>query len=92
MSYISEYIDKLNNKNRKALTIFLTAGYPSKDTFTDLAVKIIDAGADLLEIGVPFGDSLADGPVVQSSYLDSLERGVELSDVFRFVVYNGFNH
>jgi tryptophan synthase alpha chain len=85
MSYISDYIEKLNTNNRKALTIFLTAGYPSKDTFADLAVKIIDAGADILEIGVPFGDSLADGPVVQSSYIDSLERGVELGDVFRYV-------
>ena len=85
MSYISEYIDTINKKNRKALTIFLTAGYPSKESFVDLAVKIIDAGADILEIGVPFGDSLADGPVVQSSYLKALDNGTGLEDVFGFI-------
>jgi tryptophan synthase alpha chain len=85
MSYISEYIDALNKKNRKALTIFLTAGYPDKESFVDLAVKIIDAGADILEIGVPFGDSLADGQVVQSSYIKALENGVKLGDVFRYI-------
>lgn len=85
MSYISEYIDAINKKNRKALTIFLTAGYPSKDSFVDLAVKVIDAGADILEIGVPFGDSLADGPVVQSSYIKALEKDVRLEDVFGFI-------
>ncbi len=85
MSYISEYIERLNSRKRKALTIFLTAGFPSKDDFVDLAVDIIDAGADILEIGVPFGDSLADGPVVQSSYIDSLARGVELGEVFGYV-------
>ena len=85
MSYISEYIDTLNNKNRKALTIFLTAGFPSKDSFVELAVRVIDAGADILEIGVPFGDSLADGPVVQSSYIKALEMDVRLEDVFGFI-------
>lgn len=85
MSNISEYIDSLNKKNRKALTIFLTAGYPSRDSFVDLAIKVIDAGADILEIGVPFGDSLADGPVVQSSYLKALENGVKLGDVFGYI-------
>lgn len=85
MSYISEYVQKLNQNKKKALTIFLTAGYPSGDKFVETAVKIIDAGADILEIGVPFGDSLADGPVVQSSYIDSLNRGVGLEDVFRYI-------
>lgn len=85
MSKIADHIEKVNRSGKRALTIFLTAGYPSKNNFVDTAKAIIDSGADILEIGIPFGDSLADGPVIQSSYYAALEQGVNIQSVLKFV-------
>ncbi|MDX1699535.1 MAG: tryptophan synthase subunit alpha [Melioribacteraceae bacterium] len=85
MSKIKEKIESVNRKNQKALTIFLTSGYPDPDTFVELALGIVDSGADILEIGVPFGDSLADGPVVQASYIKSINQGVNLYKTFELI-------
>ncbi len=84
MSYISEYIEQLNKKNRKALSIFLTAGFPDKNNFIDLAKNVLDAGADMIELGIPFSDPLADGPVIQASSKIALDNGVNLKDVFTY--------
>ena len=85
MSKIKDKIEAVNNKNQKALTIFLTAGYPDPEKFVELALGVIDSGADILEIGVPFGDSLADGPVVQASYIDSINKGINLIKTFELI-------
>ncbi|MCF8240718.1 MAG: tryptophan synthase subunit alpha [Melioribacteraceae bacterium] len=85
MSFIQNHIEKLNKNNRKALSIFLTAGFPNKAEFVDLACDVIDAGADMLEIGVPFGDSLADGPVIQSSFTESLNQNITLQNSLDFI-------
>ena len=84
MTKIAEHIDRVNKSNRKALTIFLTAGFPTKENFVELALSVLDNGADLLEIGIPFSDSLADGPVVQSSYQAALKNGITINDVFGY--------
>jgi len=63
MSKIRDIIERVNSKNQKALTVFLTSGYPNPENFVELALEIENAGADIIEIGLPFGDSLADGPV-----------------------------
>lgn len=85
MSRIREKIIDVNNRNEKALTIFLTAGFPRVEKFVELALKIELAGADILEIGLPFGDSLADGPVIQSSYTIALKNNVNLLTTFELV-------
>lgn len=84
MSYIRNYIDKLNNQKRIALSIFLTAGFPNKNTFVDLAKAVFDAGADLLELGIPFSDPLADGPIIQTSSTIALNNNVTLKDVLKY--------
>lgn len=84
MSYIRNYIDKLNNQKRKALSIFLTAGFPNKNTFVDLAKAVFDAGADLLELGIPFSDPLADGPIIQTSSTIALNNNVTSKDVLKY--------
>ncbi len=84
MSYIKDYIEKLNGKNRKALSIFLTAGFPNKNNFIDLAKQVLDSGADMLELGIPFSDPLADGPIIQASSKIALDSGIKLKDVFGF--------
>jgi tryptophan synthase alpha chain len=85
MNEIKDKIENLNYKNKKALTVFLTSGYPNPKNFVDLALKIIDAGADILEIGIPFGDSLADGPVIQSSYTKALEYKINLESTLNYI-------
>lgn len=76
---IRETIVKINENAQKALSIYLTAGYPKVDTFLDLVCKVYDAGADIIELGIPFSDPLADGPVIQKSSETALANGVSLS-------------
>jgi len=78
MSNIREKIESTNNKNEKALTVFITSGYPNPNNFVDLVLKLEKAGADIIEIGLPFGDSLADGPVIQASYTKALENNINM--------------
>jgi len=85
MNRIKDRIQKLNQTKRKALSIFLTAGFPNPDNFVALALNILDAGADMLEIGIPFSDPIADGPVIQKSSMAALARGISLATVFRYV-------
>jgi len=85
MSFIEEYISKKNSSNEKVLSIFLTSGFPCKNNFTELAAKILEAGADMLEIGFPFSDPLADGPIIQHSSKIALDNGVNLKTTFDFI-------
>ena len=78
MSKIKTHIEKLNNSGRKALSIFITAGFPKEDSFLDLARNILDSGADILEIGIPFSDPLADGPIIQYSSQIALQNEMTL--------------
>jgi len=84
MKKIANHLQKINDSGKKALSIFLTAGFPSKENFVDLALSVLESGADMLEIGIPFSDPLADGPVIQSSSQVALENGVTLKDVFSY--------
>jgi tryptophan synthase alpha chain len=84
MSYLKSYIEGLNNKNRKALSVFLTAGYPEKDKFLQLALDILESGADMLELGMPFSDPIADGPVIQHSSQRALDNGIDIKDALHF--------
>jgi len=81
---IKQYIEKVNERNEKVLSIFLTAGFPRKNDFVSLAEKVLQAGADMLEIGIPFSDPLADGQVIQFSSQAALESGITIQDAFRF--------
>jgi len=60
---------------RKMLCPFLTAGYPSLDATAQLLLAAQQAGADMVEVGIPFSDPVADGPVIQASYTHALARG-----------------
>ncbi len=84
MSVIKKYIDNLNSNNRKALSVFLPAGYPLPADFVSLAVDVFDQGADILEIGIPFSDPIADGPIIQQASQKTLEAGIALPQIFRY--------
>jgi tryptophan synthase alpha chain len=68
-------------ESRPGLVAYLTAGDPDLPTTRDIALAAIDAGADVIELGVPFSDPLADGPVIQRASERALKHGTTLSDV-----------
>lgn len=80
MSRLSEIF-----KNRKALITFITAGDPNLSTTEKLIYDLEKSGADIIELGIPFSDPLADGPVIQASHLRALKKNVSLADVFKLV-------
>ena len=66
---------------KPGLVVYLTAGDPSLEVTRDIALDAIDAGADVIELGVPFSDPLADGPVIQRASERAVARGTRLKDV-----------
>jgi tryptophan synthase alpha chain len=77
-------IDRLfTEKDRKILSIYLTAGYPGLQDMPALLDTLQDCGADMVEIGIPFSDPLADGPVIQQSSQQALQNGMTLDLLFR---------
>ncbi|MCL5027739.1 MAG: tryptophan synthase subunit alpha [Bacteroidetes bacterium] len=85
MTTIANYISGKNNKNEKVLSVFLTSGFPDKNNFVELALRALEAGADMLEIGFPFSDPLADGPIIQHSSQIALENGINITKTFNFI-------
>jgi tryptophan synthase alpha chain len=75
----------LRKKGEKALIPFLTAGDPDLETTEALVIAMADAGADLIELGVPFSDPTAEGPTIQRSSARALERGTSLRSIFDLV-------
>jgi tryptophan synthase alpha chain len=71
----------LRFEHKPGLVVYLTAGDPSIDGTRAIAIATIDAGADVIELGVPFSDPLADGPVIQRASERALARGTRLKDV-----------
>lgn len=67
--------------NKPGLVIYLTAGDPDLGTTRDMAIAAIDNGADVIELGVPFSDPLADGPVIQRASERAVAKGTRLTDV-----------
>jgi tryptophan synthase alpha chain len=85
MEKISEFISKKNKNGEKVLSIFLTSGFPDRNKFSELAIEILNSGADMLEIGFPFSDPLADGPTIQYSSHQALENGINIKNTFNYV-------
>lgn len=85
MSRIAATFDRLRAAGERAFMPFLTAGDPDLDTTGELVLAIADAGADLIEIGVPFSDPTADGPTIQRASERALAGGVTLRRVLEKV-------
>jgi len=69
-------------KKENVLSIYFTAGYPNLNSTVEIAEALEKAGADFLEIGIPYSDPLADGPVIQSSSLKAIENGMTIKVLF----------
>ncbi|MFA6970403.1 MAG: tryptophan synthase subunit alpha [Gallionella sp.] len=85
MSRIQATFDKLKQHNRRALIPFFTAGDPSPAMTVPLMHAMVAAGADVIELGVPFSDPMADGPTIQRASERSLKQGTSLRGVLAMV-------
>src|SRR5512135_2730916 len=85
MSRIQTAFEKLRQHNRKALIPFITAGDPDPKSTVPLMHALVEAGADVIELGVPFSDPMADGPTIQRASERALKHGVSLHDVLDMV-------
>jgi tryptophan synthase alpha chain len=85
MSRIQATFERLRETRRTALIPFVTAGDPSVEVTLLLMQRMVAAGADLIELGVPFSDPIADGPVIQRATERALAHGVSLRDVLEIV-------
>lgn len=85
MSRIDRRFDQLKSSGRTGLIPFVTAGDPSPQHAVALMHALVDAGADVIELGVPFSDPMADGPVIQHASERAIAKGVGLADVLGWV-------
>lgn len=85
MNRIAETFNKLKSKNEKALVGFVTAGDPDRTRSLELINGMCAGGLDILELGVPFSDPTADGPVIQRSSQRALAKGLQLNQVLEMV-------
>lgn len=84
-SPIATRFRKLRESTRSALVVYVTAGHPTADASRDLLRALEEAGADVIEVGVPFSDPMADGPVIQASSQRALENGMTFDRVLHLV-------
>ena len=82
---IEKTFKDLSKKNESAFVTFLTAGDPDYETSKEIIMSLPDAGVDIIEIGVPFSDPMADGPSIQASSLRALKKGMNLKKTLRLV-------
>lgn len=85
MSRIEKTLSDLKAQGRKALIPYVTAGFPFADITPELMLGMADAGADVIELGVPFSDPSADGPVIQKAGDRALAAGIGLAQVLAMV-------
>ncbi|HOC37467.1 MAG TPA: tryptophan synthase subunit alpha [Tenuifilaceae bacterium] len=79
---MSSLRELLQPGRKKILSIFITAGYPQLDSTNKLILALQDAGADLVEVGIPYSDPLADGPVIQNTSSVALANGMSIAILF----------
>ncbi len=82
---LAEVFARAAAENRAVLVAYLPVGYPSVERSIDAMRAVVEAGADIVEVGVPYSDPLMDGPVIQNAAHVALTGGVRLSDVFAAV-------
>jgi tryptophan synthase alpha chain len=85
MSRIAAAFEALKKTRRKALIPYVTAGFPFADVTPELMHGMVEAGADVIELGVPFSDPMADGPVIQKAGEHALALGVGMAQVLEMV-------
>lgn len=85
MNRIEKRLNELKKENKKAFITYITAGLPDIKTTKELIKIQAEAGVDVIELGVPFSDPIADGPVIQDASYRSIKNGTNLKKVFEIV-------
>ena len=85
MSRIKEKFNELEKRNEKALISYIMLGFPNEKATISTVRGLVKGGADIIELGFPFSDPLADGPVIQNASTVSLEKGTNVSKFFNIV-------
>lgn len=85
MSRLIETFNNLKAKDKKAFSVFLMSGYPNKETFVDLLKLSSDSGVDFIEVGMPFSDPSADGPIIKTAGTLALENGTTVKQTLESI-------
>ncbi|MGI0009884.1 MAG: tryptophan synthase subunit alpha, partial [Nitrosopumilaceae archaeon] len=85
MSKIKNKFLELESKNQKALIAYVVAGYPNENGTLSAVRGLVKGGADIIEIGLPFSDPLADGSVIQNASHQALQKGINLAKFINLV-------
>lgn len=85
MSRLTNKFKELKQKNKCAFVSYVTAGYPDLSLTKELIFKLEESGVDIIELGVPFSDPLADGPVIQAASQYALKKGVTLTKIIGLI-------
>ena len=85
LNRIDKTFNSINASSKFALAPFITIGYPDIETSIQMSLAALNAGGDMLELGVPFSDPLADGPTIQMTSSQALEKGVNLKICLRTI-------
>lgn len=85
MSRITQCFNSLKKENRKALVTYVVSGDPSADATLSAMHSMVESGADIIELGVPFSDPMADGPAIQSGHERALKNNMSLKDTIGLV-------
>lgn len=76
---------ELKELNKKAMIAFVTSGYPDINTTEDIILKIASSGSDIIELGIPYSDPIADGPIIQTASAKALKNGIKIDDIMGMV-------
>jgi len=82
---IDTAFEQLRQENRKGLFPFLVAGYPDMQSCSQIIHRLAEAGVAGIELGFPFSDSIADGPVIQTAFSNALQQGIKTSAIFEMI-------
>ena len=85
MSRIKDKFEELEKRNEKALISYIMLGFPNEKSTMSTIRGLVKGGVDIIEIGFPFSDPLADGPVIQNASTVSLQKGTNVSKFFSTV-------
>ena len=82
---LNKLIANKNAANKKLLSIYVTAGFPEKDATSEILLTLANSGVDFIELGMPFSDPIADGPVIQAASQKALDNGITMDEIFNVV-------
>jgi len=85
MPKIQDKFKELKSKNEKALISYIMTGFPNENTTLSIVRGLVNGGTDIIELGFPFSDPIADGPVIQNASTISLNKGAKIEKFFRIV-------